>query len=63
MTKFNFLEKVVLVGVAIVCYPVTIVWASVCYAKDYFEEVIHYINGKEEKKSIFIDIDEVREAE
>ena len=63
MTKFNFLEKVVLVGVAIACYPATIVWASVCYTKDYFEEVIRYVNGKEEKKSIFIDIDEVREAE
>ena len=60
MTKFNFLEKVVLVGVAIVCYPVTIVWASVCYTKDYFEEVIRYVNGKEETKSIFIEIDEVR---
>ena len=63
MTKFNFLEKVVLVGVAIVCYPVTIVLASVCYTKDYFKEVIRYVNGKEEKKSIFIDIDEVRGAE
>ena len=63
MTKFNFLEKVVLIGVAIVCCPVTIVWASMCYTKDYFEEVISYVNGKEEKKSIFIDIDEVRGAE
>lgn len=63
MTKFNFLEKVILVGVAIVCFPVTIVLALVCYTKDYFEEVIRYVNGKEEKKSIFIDIDEVRGAE
>lgn len=63
MTKFNFLEKVVLVGVAIVGYPVVGIYALAHFTKDYFKEVIRYVNGKEEKKSIFIDIDEVRGAE
>lgn len=62
-TKFNSVEKALLVGVAIVCCPVTIVWALAHFTKDYFEEVIRYVNGKEEEKSIFIDIDEVRGAE
>ena len=59
-TKFNSVEKALLVGVSIVGYPVVGIYALAHFAKEYFKEVIRYVNGKEEKKSIFIDIDEVR---
>ena len=62
-TKFNSVEKALLVGVSIVGYPAVGIYALVHFTKEYFKEVIRYVNGKEEKKSIFIDIDEVREAE
>lgn len=62
-TKFNSVEKALLVGVSIVGYPVVGIYALAHLTKDYFKEVICYVNGKEEKKSIFIDIDEVRGAE
>lgn len=59
-TKFNSVEKALLVGVSIVGYPVVGIYALANFTKDYFKEVIRYVNGKEGKKSIFIDIDEVR---